>query len=57
VQSHAMRSWETDSNFRAAIENDPDVRAHLSLEQIERAFAMDRQLANVDKIFARVFAS
>jgi adenylosuccinate lyase len=57
VQSHAMRSWETETSFRQAIENDPEVRAHLSLEKIEAAFAMDRQLANVGKIFARVFGS
>ena len=56
VQSHAMQSWETEANFRAAIENDPAVREHLSLEQIEKAFSMDRQLANVSKIFERVFA-
>jgi hypothetical protein len=29
----------------------------LSMEKIEAAFAMDRQLANVGKIFARVFGS
>jgi adenylosuccinate lyase len=57
VQSHAMRAWETETSFREAIENDPLVREHLSLEKIAAAFAMDRQLANVDKIFARVFAS
>ncbi len=57
VQGHAMRSWETEASFREAIENDPEVRMHLSLEQIEAAFAMDRQLANVDKIFARVFGA
>ena len=56
VQTHAMQSWETESNFRAAIENDPAVRAHLSLEKIAAAFSMDRQLANVGKIFERVFA-
>ncbi|MFN0101249.1 MAG: adenylosuccinate lyase [Bryobacteraceae bacterium] len=56
VQTHAMRSWETESNFREAIQNDPAVRKHLSLDQIELAFSMDRQLGNVDKIFERVFA-
>jgi adenylosuccinate lyase len=57
VQSHAMHSWETEGNFRAAIENDPAIRQHLSLEQIAASFSMDRQLANVGKIFERVFAS
>jgi adenylosuccinate lyase len=57
VQSHAMRSWETESNFRAAIESDPDVRKHLTLEQLAESFSLQRQLTNVDKIFERVFAS
>jgi adenylosuccinate lyase len=57
VQSHAMRAWETETSFREAIEDDPVVREHLSLEKIAEAFSMDRQLANVDAIFARVFAS
>jgi adenylosuccinate lyase len=57
VQSHAMHSWETEGNFRQAIESDPDIRQHLSLEQIAASFSMDRQLANVGKIFERVFGS
>jgi adenylosuccinate lyase len=55
VQSHAMKSWEEDGDFRAAIAADPEVQACLSPEQLEKSFALDRQLANVDKIFARVF--
>jgi adenylosuccinate lyase len=57
VQSHAMRSWETESNFRAAIESDPEVRKHLTLEQLAESFSLQRQLTNIDKIFERVFAS
>jgi adenylosuccinate lyase len=57
VQEHAMRSWESESNFREAIENDPAVRQYLSLDQIAAAFSMDRQLANVGKIFHRVFGA
>ena len=57
VQSHAMRSWETESNFRAAIESDEEVRKHLTLEQLSESFSLQRQLTNVDKIFERVFAS
>ena len=57
VQTHAMQAWETETSFREAIENDSAVRQLLSLEQIAAAFSMDRQLANVDKIFERVFSS
>jgi adenylosuccinate lyase len=55
VQGHAMRAWEEEGDFRAAIQNDPEVRAALSPEKIAEAFSLDRQLRNVDKIFARVF--
>jgi adenylosuccinate lyase len=55
VQGHAMRAWEEDGDFRAAIEADPDIRKVLTPEQIAEAFSLDRQLRNVDKIFARVF--
>ena len=56
VQGHAMRSWEEDGDFRAAIEADPEIRAHVSAEQIDKSFSLDRQLKNVDRIFERVFA-
>jgi adenylosuccinate lyase len=55
VQGHAIRAWEEESDFRAAIEADPEIRAVLSPEQIAEAFSLERQLRNVDKIFARVF--
>jgi adenylosuccinate lyase len=55
VQGHAMRSWEEEGDFRAAIEADPEIRAHVSAEQIAQSFSLDRQLRNVDRIFERVF--
>src|SRR4051794_10429335 len=55
VQAHAMRAWEAESDFRAAIEQDPEIRAVLSAEQITASFSLGRQLRNIDKIFARVF--
>jgi adenylosuccinate lyase len=57
VQTHAMHSWETGGDFRAAIESDEEIRKYLSSEQIARAFALERQLGNVDAIFARVFGA
>jgi adenylosuccinate lyase len=57
VQTHAMRAWETDGDFRAAVEADAEIRAHLTPEQISNAFSVERQLANVDRIFQRVFTT
>lgn len=55
VQTHAMKAWEEEGDFRTAIENDPEIRAVLSPDQIARSFSLERQLSNVDKIFQRVF--
>jgi adenylosuccinate lyase len=55
VQVHAMQAWETDGDFRAAIQRDESVRKHLSAEQLARTFSLERQLQNVDAIFHRVF--
>ncbi|HWB83771.1 MAG TPA: adenylosuccinate lyase [Bryobacteraceae bacterium] len=57
VQGHAMRAWEEEGDFRAAIEADPEIRAVLKPGQIAEAFSLERQLRNVDQIFRRVFGS
>jgi adenylosuccinate lyase len=54
VQTHAMRSWEQEGDFRAAIEADPEIRAVLGPEQIAQSFSLDRHIRNVDRIFERV---
>src|SRR5947207_361231 len=55
VQGHAMRAWQEESNFRAAIEGDGEILAALGVEGIARSFSLERQLRHVDQIFARVF--
>jgi adenylosuccinate lyase len=55
VQSHAMRAWEEEGDFREAVSRDPEIAAVLTPEQIAESFSLERQLRNVDKIFGRVF--
>ncbi len=55
VQSEAMQAWHEEGDFRAAIENHPEVRKYLNSEQIANAFSVERQLKSVDAIFRRVF--
>jgi adenylosuccinate lyase len=55
VQQEAMRAWNEEGDFRAAVESHPEIREFLSPEQIAHAFSVERQLHNVDAIFARVF--
>jgi adenylosuccinate lyase len=55
VQGEAMKAWESDGDFRAAIESHPEIAALLTPAQLAEAFSLERQLANVDRIFFRVF--
>ena len=55
VQRHAMEAWENESDFRAAIDADPEIARFLKPQQIAESFSLERQLRNVDKIFSRVF--
>jgi adenylosuccinate lyase len=57
VQRHAMQSWEEGTDFRAAIESDPEVSKLLAPEEVAAAFSVERYLRNVDRIFERVFHS
>jgi adenylosuccinate lyase len=56
VQNHAMRAWKEELNFRELVLQDKDITRRVPRAQIERAFGLKRQLRNIDKIFARVFA-
>ena len=57
VQTHAMNSWKNDLVFRDEVAKVPEITARLSPEKLARAFDYNRQLANVDAIFARVLGS
>jgi adenylosuccinate lyase len=56
VQNHAMRAWKEDLNLRDLVLQDKSITSRVPRAQIERAFDLKRQLRNIDKIFARVFA-
>jgi adenylosuccinate lyase len=54
VQSHAMRAWKDDLNFRDEVTRDSAIAALLSNERLVRTFDYTRQLGNVDAIFKRI---
>jgi adenylosuccinate lyase len=54
VQSHAMRAWKEDLNFREEVARDAKISSLLSAEKLGRTFDYTRQLGNVDAIFKRV---
>ena len=55
VQQHAMETWESEGNFRAAVETDPHIQQYMGKEQLNNTFSLERQLRNVDRVFKRVF--
>jgi len=55
VQAHAMRAWKEGLSFRQEIMKDRAITSRVPKAQLEHAFDLQRQLKNVDKIFARVF--
>jgi adenylosuccinate lyase len=55
VQAHAMEAWRHDGDFRERVLSDPELRAVLSEAELREVFRLERYLANVDKVFERVF--
>jgi adenylosuccinate lyase len=57
VQNHAMRAWKEGLNFRELVLKDKSITSRVPRRHIEHAFDLNRQLRNIDKIFARVFGA
>jgi adenylosuccinate lyase len=55
VQAHAMRAWREGLDFKKLVLGDRAITKRVPRAQLERAFDLERQLKNIDKIFARVF--
>src|SRR5438309_7607969 len=54
VQGNAMRAWKEEKNYKEMMFAEPEITSRLSREKLEQAFSAERQLKNVDRIFARV---
>jgi adenylosuccinate lyase len=57
VQGHAMDTWDHGGAFRDRIAGDPAITAHLSEDEIDRAFSLEEALRHVDAIFERTLRS
>jgi adenylosuccinate lyase len=55
VQRNAMQVWDQGVEFKKLILEDPDIRTHLTEEEIEACFNLEHHLQRVDFIFQRVF--
>jgi adenylosuccinate lyase len=57
VQENAMAAWESETSFRERVEQDARITKYLTAPELEKTFDLNRQLRNVDKLFARVFGA
>src|SRR5215468_2292886 len=55
VQRNAIRVWDEGGTFRDKVATDTDIKKTLSASDIDHVFDSGRLLANVDRIFSRVF--
>lgn len=54
VQPLAMQAWETKTDFKQLVENDPVVQKTLSQAQIDDCFDYTYHLKNIDRIFEKI---
>jgi adenylosuccinate lyase len=55
VQRHAMAVWTGGGTFKDRLAEDPEVRRHLSLDELDHLFDLNYYLRHVGAIFAKVF--
>ncbi len=57
VQTHAMRAWKEELVFRDLVSTDVEITERLAPEKLAKTFDLQRQLGNVDAIFARALSA
>ncbi len=57
VQTHAMHAWKEELVFRDLVSADVEITGKLTPEKLAKTFDLQRQLGNVDAIFARVLGA
>ncbi|MBU2591594.1 MAG: adenylosuccinate lyase [Nitrospinota bacterium] len=55
VQKEAMKVWEKGEDFKTLILNEKTIMSHISKDDVEKIFNLEKHLSKVDTIFARVF--
>ena len=55
VQKHALKVGREGGNLKRELITDPEIRRHLSAEEIDAEWGVEHHLANLDFIFRRVF--
>lgn len=57
VQRNAMKVWEEGGQLKEQLEGDPEVREHLSPQDLESIFDIGYHLRHVNTIFEQVFGT
>ena len=55
VQAVSMQSWENGLDFQEVVRTDARVKEHLSGDELDWCFDLDRTLSNMPEIFRRAF--
>ncbi len=55
VQKHALKVGREGGNLKRELITDPEIRRHLSAEEIDAGWGVEHHLANLNFIFRRVF--
>lgn len=53
VQKNALNAFENDGNFKQNLENDPEIKKYLSIDEIKKCFDSKDYLKNVERICKR----
>jgi adenylosuccinate lyase len=54
VQRNSLKAWDEKRDLKGLVLDDPDIRAVLTPEEVERSFSLDPYLEKIDYIFERV---
>jgi len=54
VQKHAMRSWETGTDFRKLLEADPGITGNVRKQDFDKVFSLDTHFRDVKRTFKAV---
>lgn len=55
VQRNAMRVWDEGADFLELVLADPDIREHLTEEEVRKTFDLKEKTKYISQVFARVF--
>jgi adenylosuccinate lyase len=54
VQTHAMRAWDEERDFRALVAADPEIKARLDRPALDSVFDLNATVQHVDTVFERL---